>query len=169
MVVFLLLAAVAILGTAGAMSFRNAVHCVLSLAIGLVGIAGVYLELGAQFVGFTQVMVYVGAVAILAVFAIMTTQQRDESQAWTKRVASTSSAVMGVLVALGVFAVIVWTVVRGGLPAVTETSVPHASVAEIGSALIRSFALPLEIVGLLLTAAMVGAVIVAMPEKDGRR
>ena len=68
---FLILAAIAIAGTAAAMSLRNLVHCVLALAISFVGLAGLYLQLGAQFIGLAQVLVYVGAVSILVVFAIL--------------------------------------------------------------------------------------------------
>ena len=70
---FLILAVITVAGTAAAMGLRNAVHCVLALTVGFVGIAAIYLQLDAQFVGLTQIMVYVGAVAILAVFAIMMT------------------------------------------------------------------------------------------------
>jgi NADH-quinone oxidoreductase subunit J len=69
---FLILAALAVAGTAAAMTLRNPIHCILALTAGLTAIAALYLQLGAQFVGLTQLMVYVGAVAILAVFAIMT-------------------------------------------------------------------------------------------------
>ena len=62
-------------GMAAAMSLRNLVHCVLSLALGFAGLAALYLHLGAQFIGFTQILVYVGAVSILAVFVIMMTQR----------------------------------------------------------------------------------------------
>ena len=71
---FLILAAMTIAGTAAAMSLRNAIHCILALTVGLVGLALLFLQLDAQFVGFTQIIVYVGAVAILAVFAIMMTR-----------------------------------------------------------------------------------------------
>jgi NADH-quinone oxidoreductase subunit J len=77
---FLLLAAITIIGTAAAMSLKNLVHCVLALTLGLVGLAALYLELGAQFVGFTQILVYVGAVAILAAFAIMMTRSAEPTE-----------------------------------------------------------------------------------------
>ena len=71
---FLILALITVAGTAAAMTLRSAVHCVLALTVGLAGLAGLFLQLDAQFVGLTQLLVYVGAVAILAVFAIMMTQ-----------------------------------------------------------------------------------------------
>ena len=107
---FVMLAAVAAAGAAAAMLLRSAVHCVLALTVGLAGLAGLYLELGAQFVGFTQLLVYVGAVAILAVFAIMMTQgARAESVGRF----STRWAAGGVIAA-GVFAVLAWAIRGSG-------------------------------------------------------
>ncbi len=77
---FLILAAIAVAGTAAAMALRNPIHCILALTAGLTAIAALYLQLGAQFVGLTQLMVYVGAVAILAVFAIMMTHRPSSPQ-----------------------------------------------------------------------------------------
>lgn len=163
---FLILAAVTIAGTSAAMTLRNPVHCILALSVGLVGLAGLFLQLGAQFVGLTQVMVYVGAVAILAVFAIMMTQSAtQETLARTRRVAS--HWISGVMVAIAVFAVLTWSIFSMS----TTTSVefqPVVSVHQIGSALMSGFTLPLEIMGVLLTAALIGAVIVALPEKKER-
>ena len=76
---FLILAAITIAGTVAAMALRNLVHCVLALTLGFAGLAALYLQLGAQFVGLTQILVYVGAVAILAVFVIMMTQKPTQT------------------------------------------------------------------------------------------
>ena len=63
-----------IAGAVAAMTLRNLVHCVLSLAVSFLGVAMLFLRLGAEFVGFAQILVYVGAVAILIVFAILLTR-----------------------------------------------------------------------------------------------
>src|ERR1700742_5191328 len=78
--VFAIIAAVTIAAAVAAMSLRNLVHCALALAVAFAGIAAVYLQLGAQFVGFTQLLVYVGAVAILVVFAILLTRGSEPPQ-----------------------------------------------------------------------------------------
>jgi NADH-quinone oxidoreductase subunit J len=158
--VFFILAALTIVGTAAAMALRNAIHCILALTLGLVGLAALYLLLGAQFVGFTQVLVYVGAVAILAVFAIMMTQSvgphaKPLSSSWLS----------GAIVAVIVFAVLAWAIIFHSGATQGLASPPDASVNQIGDALMHHFVVPLEIMGLLLTAALIGAVIVAMPEK----
>ncbi len=165
---FVVLAAMTLAGTAAAMTLRRAVHCVLSLSVGLVGVAGLYLELGAQFVGFTQVLVYVGAVAILAVFAIMTTASADDDE--SDRVRRISLGIVsGGLIAAAVFGMLTWAIAKSGFGQLPAATAPDVSVQAIGNALMHGFALPLEVIGLLLTAALVGAVIVAMPPKGERR
>jgi NADH:ubiquinone oxidoreductase subunit 6 (subunit J) len=161
---FLILAALTLAGTAAAMALRNPIHCILALTVGLVGLATLYLQLGAQFVGFTQVLVYVGAVAILAVFAIMMTQGgKPEAQPPTRR-PLTSSLLTGGIVAGAVFAVLGWAILSNSSSAPSAPTQPAVSVNQIGQALMQKYVLPLEIMGLLLTAALIGAVILAMPQ-----
>jgi NADH-quinone oxidoreductase subunit J len=162
---FLLLAAITIAGTAAAMSLRNLVHCVLALTLGLVGLAMLYLQLGAQFVGFTQVLVYVGAVAILAVFAIMMTRSAEQ----TDQHEALSSRLSGTIIAVMVFAVLAWGISAGTKTLQALSPQPEASVNQIGIALMHKFVLPLEVIGLLLTAALIGAGVLAMDESRGTR
>ncbi len=157
---FLLLAAITITGTAAAMSLKNLVHCVLALTLGLVGLAALYLRLGAQFVGFTQILVYVGAVAILAAFAIMMTRSAEPSELSR----SSSIRFSGTLIALMVFAVLAWAICSGTSALQVPGPQPEASVHQIGLALMHLFVLPLEVIGILLTAALIGAGVLAMDE-----
>lgn len=159
---FLILAIITVAGTAAAMSLRNAVHCVLALTLGFAGVAALYLQLGAQFVGFTQIMVYVGAVAILAVFAIMMTHNPEPA----KPPVFSSFWIGGSVVAAAVFSVLAWAI-RSSL-AITQAQPPQpeVTVQQIGDSLMHHFVLPLEIMGLLLTAALIGAVVIAMDRKE---
>jgi NADH-quinone oxidoreductase subunit J len=167
---FLILAAITVAGTAAAMGLRNAVHCVLALTVGFAGIAAIYLQLGAQFVGLTQLMVYVGAVAILAVFAIMMTHRPSTEDP----AAYSPHWLAGSLIAASVFCVLAWAIYGSGTTTMQALPPePTASVQQIGDALMHRFVLPLEIIGLLLTAALIGAVVIAMdldadPKKEAR-
>jgi NADH-quinone oxidoreductase subunit J len=152
---FLILAAIAVAGTAAAMGLRNPIHCILALTAGLSAIAALYLQLGAQFVGLTQLMVYVGAVAILAVFAIMMTHRPSSTQPAAHWLA-------GSLIAAAVFAVLAYAIRHTIAPTQPSPAEPSATVQQIGDALMHRFVLPLEIIGLLLTAALIGAVVIAM-------
>jgi NADH-quinone oxidoreductase subunit J len=158
---FLILAAITIAGTLAAMAMRNLVHCVLALTLGFAGLAALYLQLGAQFVGLTQILVYVGAVAILAVFVIMMTQHPTQT---TDSIFS-SFWFTGSLIAALVFAVLGWAIHSSSLPSTILPPHAEAAVKPIGDALMHKYVLPLEIMGLLLTAALIGAVVLAMQEK----
>ena len=158
---FLIIAMLIAGGTAAAMGFRNPVHCVLALTVSFAGIAALYLYLGAQFVGFTQIMVYVGAVAILAVFAIMMTHRPGDPET---RIFS-RNAIVGAFTAAAVFAVIGWAILKQ--PSTNTADHPTGvSVQQIGASLMHNYVLPLEIVGLLLTAALIGAVVIAMDRRE---
>src|ERR1700748_457999 len=103
--VFAIIAAVTIAAAVAAMSLRNLVHCALALALAFAGLAAVYLQLGAQFVGFTQLLVYVGAVAILVVFAILLTRGSEPPQ---ESIVS-SGWLAGVLVTVAVLGILVYS------------------------------------------------------------
>jgi NADH-quinone oxidoreductase subunit J len=157
---FTIFAILTVAGAAAAMSLRNLVHSVLALTVAFAGLAAVYLQLGAQFIGLAQVLVYVGAVAILIVFAILLT--RDTGAQQTVR---GSARIRSSLVVLAIFGILAWAILHSAAgPAVL--SHPEASMQEIGSAMMLRFALPLEIIGLLLTAALIGAVTIAIREKQ---
>jgi NADH-quinone oxidoreductase subunit J len=164
-IAFYLVSALTVAGALTAVLLKNTVHCALAVTAAFLGLALLFLQLDAQFAGFAQILVYIGAVAILVVFAILLTRgsevPRDGvfSKTW----------LAGLAIAAAVFAVIGWAVLRAapGLP--NEESSPAVSVDDIGHALMGRYVLPLEIVAILLTAALVGAVIVAMHEKEGAR
>ena len=144
-----------------AMSLRNLVHCALALTVTFAGLAAFYMQLDAQFVGFAQVLVYIGAVAILIVFAILLTHRGEPPRP------SVFSAtwVVGVSIAVAVFGVIGGLVLSSQAVTRKVPPPPDISVRQIGEQLMTRFILPLEVIGLLLTAALIGAVIIAMHEK----
>jgi len=158
---FAIIAVLTIAAAVGAMMLRNLVHCSLALVVAFVGLAAAYLQLDAQFVGFAQVLVYVGAVAILIVFAVLLTRGGEAPE---KSVFS-SSWIWGTLVAAGVFGMLAWTINNSFASQREPAEKVEATVKQIGDALMTKFVLPLEVIGLLLTAALIGAVIIAMKEE----
>jgi NADH-quinone oxidoreductase subunit J len=109
--------------------------------------------------------VYIGAVAILVVFAILLTRNAETP----KDGVYSRNWFAGLVIAAGVFAVLGWAVVHSTRVLPHETDMPAVTVLDIGNALMGRYVLPLEIVALLLTAALIGAVIVAMHEKEGAK
>jgi len=160
--IFYILAALTIGGGLAAILLKNLVHCALATTVAFAGLALLYLELDAQFAGFAQILVYIGAVAILIVFAILLTRGSDVPK---DGVFSRTWAV-GLVIAAAVFAVLGWAVLESIRAVPQQAAVPAVTVRDIGNALVGRYVLPLEIVGLLLTAATIGAVIVAMHEKE---
>ncbi|MGA8044024.1 MAG: NADH-quinone oxidoreductase subunit J [Terracidiphilus sp.] len=162
--VFVVLAALTVAGSLAAMTLRNLVHCALAVAVAFAGLAMLFLQMDAEFVGFVQILVYVGAVAILVVFAILLTRASEDGKAGA---VFSRTWMTGLLIAAAVFAVLGGAVLRSAQGLALTTGKPEITVAQIGEALMSRYVLPLEIVALLLTAALVGAVIVAMHEREG--
>jgi len=158
---FLIIAVLTISAAVAAMTLRNLIHCALAVAVMFVGLAATYLNLNAQFVGFAQILVYVGAVAILIVFAVLLTRGGEPST----EVAFAKSWLAGVTVAMAVFGLLAWAVSQSSLNTNEIPPVAEATVKQIGDALMSKYVLPLEVIGLLLTAAMIGAVIIAMRDE----
>jgi NADH-quinone oxidoreductase subunit J len=110
------------------------------------------------------VLVYIGAVAILIVFAILltrpldTTQERPFSATW----------VAGLAVALLVFGVLSMAIHRSGIGPESAGAPGGVTVREIGDLLMTWYVVPLEVIGLLLTVALIGAVIIALREEAPR-
>jgi NADH-quinone oxidoreductase subunit J len=161
--VFYPIAALAVAGGLAAVLLKNTVHCALALTVAFAGLALLFLQLDAQFAGFAQILVYIGAVAILVVFAILLTRGSETprdgvySRHWTS----------GLAIAAGVFAVLGLAVLQSAQVLPHETGTIKATVMQIGNALVARYVLALEIVAALLTTATIGAVIVATHEKDG--
>ncbi len=155
---FIILAALVVVSAVAALSLRNLVHCALSLTVTFAALAGIYLQLTAQFVGFAQILVYIGAVAILIVFAILLTRGREpEAQA-----VFSSSWVAGAGVALAVFGLMAGIILSSKLIGAARGPEPQVNVRVIGEQLMTHYVLPLEVLGLLLTAALIGAVVLAL-------
>jgi NADH-quinone oxidoreductase subunit J len=159
---FLILALLTLAGGVAAMTLRRLVHCALALAVSFAGLAGLYLNLGAEFAGLAQLLVYVGAIAILIVFVILLTRGGDADPESSFSPASIGS----VVIALAVFAVLAWAVNTSSFAHVaTLQPPPQTGMLQIGQALMQHYVLPLEVIGLMLTAAMIGAVILALRDK----
>lgn len=161
-VVFYLISALAVGGALAAVLLKKLVHCALALTLAFLGLALLFLQLDAQFAGFAQILVYVGAVAILIVFAILLTRGSE----LPKDGVFSKTWLAGLVIAAGVFAVLAWAVLQAGPWLPNATATPAVTVNDIGQALMSRYVLPLEIVAVLLTAALLGAVIVAMHEKE---
>jgi NADH-quinone oxidoreductase subunit J len=161
--IFYLLAAIALAGGLATVLLKHLVHCALAVTVAFAGLALMFLQLDAQFAGFAQILVYIGAVAILVVFAILLTRGSD----LPRHGVFSPTWALGLVIAAAVFAILGWAVVSSAHAIPQQSAEPSVTVHDIGNALVGRYVLPLEILALLLTAATIGAVIVAMHEKAG--
>lgn len=155
---FYLIAAITVLGGLGVVLLRNVVHAALGLMLALVGVAGLFILLSAEFLGLVQVLIYGGAVTILILFALMLTRTRDMPQAMIG-----GQWPLGLLAAATLLGVIIAAVATADWLAPDQpTVIPFQS---LGDSLFRTWAVPFEVASLVLLVALVGAIILARREE----
>lgn len=164
---FYLIALVAIVGALAVAFGRNIVYSAFGLLLSLFGAAGIYVFISADLVAVVQLLVYIGGVLVLILFAIMLTSKIGDAKRSNLAVALIPGGVLfALLTALTVYLSLAtpWGTVRGhGLPALRDPVLAPTS-ARIGDALLTDFLLPFEIASVLLLAALIGAVIIARKE-----
>src|SRR6202453_1869281 len=99
-IVFYFIAGLSVAGALAAVLMKTTVHCELALTVAFAGLALLFLELDAQFAGFAQILIYIGAVAILIVFAILLTRGSE----LPKGGVFSQTCLAGLVIAAGVFA-----------------------------------------------------------------
>jgi NADH-quinone oxidoreductase subunit J len=152
-----IIATVTLAAALGAARLQKLMHATLSFAAALVGVAVLFFLLGAEFVGLVLVFVYIGAVAVLIVFTILLTRRdvgKDGGANWG-----------GSVPAIAIFGGLTWAVLKTHSVAVVAPHTRALTVKQIGEALMTSYVWPLQCVGLLLTAALIGALVLVMEEK----
>ncbi len=157
---FLILSLITVLGALMAISLRNLVHCVLSLILFFLGIAGHYFLLRAEFLGIVQILIYIGAVAILILFAVMLT--RNVTGTETPETALGGKWWVGVAVALLLAGVVINGIRHDATSAAGSDRPETVAIARIGEGLVTEWVVPFELLAVLLTAALVGAVVIAL-------
>ena len=166
---FIILAGLLVASSLGAVLFRRLVHTALALALAFASLAGLYLQLGAEFIGFAQVLVYVGAVAILIVFVLLLTRTAENAPEPARPGGSwlTGAAIAGLIFGCLALSIATSSVGSVGPPAKGATPLaPEVTTRQIGEQLMTVYVVPLEAVGLLLTAAAIGAAAVALKDKE---
>lgn len=151
--VFWLVASVILAGALGAVLAHNVVHAALSLVVALLGVAGIYLLLGSEFLALAQVLLYGGGVTILLLFGLMLTNAQDDPIVTD---GSQRPFAFGVALLLG--AVIAWAMVDGTW---NGTGPAVIDLKTFGTRLFHDYGLPFLIAGVLLDVALAGAYIIA--------
>jgi NADH-quinone oxidoreductase subunit J len=166
-IAFWILSAITVIGAILAITMRNLVHCVLSLILFFLGIAGHYLLLRADFLFAVQVLIYIGAVAVLILFAIMLTRHVTGTEGPREVLGGKWWSGMATAI---IIAGLLWAIIRKDpLASMLPAGTASTSVAEIGRAFVADWLVPLEAMAVLLTAALIGAVVIALEEVIRKR
>ena len=157
--VFYLIAIITV-GSAAVVAFsRNIIYSAFSLLGTFAGVAGLYVFLGADFVAAVQVLIYVGGILVLILFAVMLTHRITDVEI-TNRAAGRLPG----LIVVGVFLVLLIQTIRE-TPWVKVKEVAHQpTTARIGDLFLENYLLPFELASLVLLAAMIGAVVISRKE-----
>jgi NADH-quinone oxidoreductase subunit J len=154
--IFIILSTITLGAALAVVTSKNLFHSALFLILSFVGVAGLYVLLEAGFLAAVQILVYVGAISILIIFAIMLTR-RLMAKDLVQR-----NAQWGIsgLVALLLFVVLGFVLLRVNWP-VVEAAVSRESISILGQELMSTYALPFEVASVLLLVALVGSIIIA--------
>jgi NADH-quinone oxidoreductase subunit J len=159
---FLVLAAVLLVSALAVVTMRDIIRCGLAMIVAFAALAGIYVIAGATLVAAAQVIVYIGAISVLILFAIMLTQTKDAPARLVFQTQAAPAAVASVVLAI-VMAITVAATDWGEL----GTRV-HTMTDELARVLFADYVLPFEIVSVLLLAAVIGGVFLAKREEGGQ-
>jgi NADH:ubiquinone oxidoreductase subunit 6 (subunit J) len=162
-VMFLLFSLITVAGGLYTVIARNLFHAALGLIVSLAGVAALYALLEASFLAAAQVAIYIGAIAILIIFAVMLTRgvmgKNPVKDWWTYTVTA--------IVCLLLLVVLLTTLFRFDWPQTAQAAVPADSIARLGKSLVDPslYVLPFEVASVLLVAALIGSAYIARDKK----
>jgi NADH-quinone oxidoreductase subunit J len=158
---FAVIAAVGAISAIAVVTARNVVHAALYLVVALLSVGATFLLLGAEFAGWVQILIYVGAIVILFLFGLMLTKAPigrdtlDNTRRW-----------LGALVGLGVFAGLVFLIHEAfPLGDAEAFEVFRSTTGGVGESMFRDYVLPFEAISFLLLAALIGAIVLARKDE----
>jgi NADH:ubiquinone oxidoreductase subunit 6 (subunit J) len=161
-VLFVVFAAILLGSGLLVVTMRDIIRCGLAMMVCFGALAGIYVILGAPLVGAAQVLVYIGAISVLILFAIMLTQSKTAPTSLVFQTQAIPAAIAAVILAV----VLALTVTATDWGAV-EARI-HTATDELAKVLFDQYVLPFEVVSVLLLAAVIGGIFLARREEGGR-
>lgn len=155
-VVFILIAVFTVGSGLGVVISRNLFHAALWLVASFFGVAAMYAMLEAEFLAVAQVLIYIGAISTLIIFAAMLTRGMMLGRVVLRNYQWGISAIVAVLM----FAVLVLVLLQVNWP-VVQQAMPDNVIALIGQAFVTSYIVPFEVIAVLLSVALIGAILIA--------
>ena len=168
-IIFFIFAGITVGGALYLLFTKNVLYAAYSLLLTLLGVSGLYVFAGADFLAVSQIMIYVGGILVLMVFGIMLTNnkntQRQTNQA-NKISVSHHNVFWAVLVATLLFLGYLKVILEANFNIIGKQTIAGSSVQKIGINLMTDYVFAFEVIGILLLAALVGAVFIAKKEKS---
>ena len=156
------LAFIILVPAAVAMALRNLIHSALLLIASWAGIAALYFWAGAEFVALAQVLIYVGAVSMIVLFAVLLTRHSRTDTGFAPE--SIGRAFAGLLAGGAVLGILLGAVLSTPLQQ-ARTPRPTVTVLQLGTELMARHTVSLLVIGVLLTVALLGSVVIAAHER----
>jgi len=156
------LAGLTLTGGLGVVTTRNVVYAAVFLLLSLVGVAGIFIMLLAEFLALVQVLIYGGAITIVLLFALMLTRTSEQAQ-----VEDNSQKPLAALAAIGSFALFAIAALFTPWREKDAPQEPMEGFIELGERLFSDFAVAFEIASLVLLVALIGAVVLTRTGRQG--
>jgi NADH-quinone oxidoreductase subunit J len=171
-IIFYLIATVCVLSAAGVVVVNNPVHSAIFLVLCFFNVAGIFLMLGAEFLAVVQLIVYTGAILVLVLFVLMLVDPDDlpEFHA-TRPVQRYVGLLLGAILLLEMGVAIIDRTVKGLAGNATSENVAlvGGNTQALGRTLYSTYVFPFEVASLVLTVGVIGAIVLALPERLGAR
>lgn len=139
------------------------VHAAFSLLFTFFGVAGLYVLLGADFIGVVQVIIYIGGILVLIIFGVMMTERGKMLRLTVQLPGRIFAAILSLIILTGLFLAII----RTPWPSVPSPAAPGPTSAAMGELILSKYLIPFEVVALLLLASLVGAVLIVRRSVQG--
>jgi NADH-quinone oxidoreductase subunit J len=160
-VLFVIVAVWVLVCGIGVVAFRNIVHSAMAMVSCFLGVAAVFVLLNAGLLAIIQILVYVGAISVVVLFAIMLTEQHHAKLGFFFN----RQAVFALPLTVAAAVVITVILVTSKMP-LNGSQSHNVSLAGIASGLFNQYVFPFELVSFVLLAAMIGAIVLARKEED---
>ena len=159
---FAVFAVITLLGAGYLLVTKNILYAAYGLLVAFLGMAGLYVFAGADFVAVTQIMVYIGGILVLMIFGIMLTQNKlKKAESSNAIMVSSKNISWGIVTAVAFFLGLVTMLFQTKFKLTADYVAPESTVQELGVSLLTENLLIFEIVGVLLLIALIGAAFVA--------
>lgn len=158
LIVFYLLSSISLIGALGVVISRNVIYACFLLLLSLMGIAGIYLLLLAEFLALVQILIYGGAIIIVVLFVIMLTRVHE-----VRSISDNPQKPVAVVTSVSIFGMMAVGIVNSNIEVKERSSI---AFTDLGKSLFTQWAIPFEVASLVLLVALIGAIVIARPREE---